>query len=603
MANPAFRAFAKTTNTPLGTDNSGGALNVATHLPDDLLVLFLCVGSNTTSVPTPTVAGWTLRESYTVDVTGGSSDIGLFIYTKRAASGSESATLSLSANAAWIAHILSYANASYETTSTPNTYPNNPNGLYDPTQPTWGPYTNSVYQVPWAAITTGIFGITYPSGYTQITEDDGVGTNGDEIGLKVVQKLVSTPEDPSTFGANFDIGGLAATTVIRSLDDDPVQTGYCPKHMKGCCEPPTCLIGSDPFNRPNENPVTGEWVLRSGEWEVRDNTLQNITEGNLITSLKQSIGPDSINYAIRMTFDLIGEGPWKVICRYVSESDYDYIEYTKIGGSVFPAFYRQGAGLVMDSSTHPLGAGFTWDIGFGSSGGVPQVSICYSTYEWTTQPSTGSGADWTYCEGNPEEVMPPGWGLVGFRLGDFDNFFYYRHWESFRECPYCSCFCDDGLKQKCIPEQLTLTLTPIVNHADCPGPPPTLIYTLYQTQPDATPTTPFEKSPRKFEWFSEPFSGGDAGVNFWWRLVCNGGDDMELIFLESPSQIATVSPFLAQFQTQDGPAGGSVNFATECDPIRWDFGTFEKIQLQIGSGGPFWCSPFAAIEYSVKVEE
>lgn len=371
-----------------------------------------------------------------------------------------------------------------------------------------------------------------------------------------------------------------------------------------CCPEETCMIGSDDFNRADENPVTGDWVLRSGEWEIDTNVLKNVTEGNLITSLQQTVGPDSANYAIRMTFDLIGNGPWKVICRYVSESDYDYIEYTKVGGSVFPAFYRAGAGLVMDITTHPLGVGFTWDGSFGTAGGVPIVSICYSTYEWTTQPSVGSGADWTYCQGVPETTMPAGWGLVGFRLGDFDRFSYYRHWESLEDCPYCSCFCNDGVDRKCIPEELTLTLTPTVIHSDCTSSPPTLTFTLYQTQPDSTPTTPFDKSPRKYEWFSEPFSDGYSSNNFWWRLVCNGADDMELLFLESPSQVDTVSPFLAQFKTQDGAAGGSANTTTDCNPIRWDFGDFQKFTLEIGSGGGvFWCSPFAAEEYSVKVEE
>lgn len=594
MQPPVFRSTAGDFSSP--NIDTGGAITLAGHIQGDLIVMWLTVGDGAV----PTLPGWQLRDTYVENSQPSTIDLAVYIYTKYASTSSEVANLSLSFAAPWIANTASYSNARYQLTefgsSGAGGFP------YDPPQPSF--FSNmSAYQIPWAAMTTGQWSGDGPSGYTTLQARQAVGNGGEEVGHWMKQKLVSGPEDPGTFNAVFDSSYIVATTVITSCYVPEPAEGKCPKHMKGCCPEAMCLLGSDDFNKPDENPVTGEWVLKSGEWEIFNNRLRHVTEGNLITSIRQPLGPDSNNHPIRMVFDLIGDGPWKVICRYASEADYDHIEYTKVGGSVYPTFYRNGTN-VMDQTSHPLGAGFTWDGAFANGdGGVPSVSICYSTYEWTTQPSTGSGADWTYCEGDPPTTLPADCGIVGFRLGEFDNFFYYRHWESYNICDFCSCFCSDGVDQKCIPEALTLTLTPTTFHTDCTSSPPTLTFTLNQTQPPNPPNAPFDLSPRKFEWFSDPFDDGQGG-KFWWRLVCDGEGQMELIFLDHPDFVATVADALAQFTVRDGARGGSVNTSSDCLPtIRWDFGDFRKYTLQIGSGGPFWCDPFAAEIYSVKVEE
>jgi hypothetical protein len=301
-----------------------------------------------------------------------------------------------------------------------------------------------------------------------------------------------------------------------------------------------------------------------------------------------------------------------MIAKFTDASNFDWIELLDVGTDEYaPKFWRRTAGvdsLVLDPDDYPAGPKLALTTVQNAT-----FSICYSAVEWNI---SGPGEfTWTSCDGVPATAFPASpYGFVGFLSGTFDNFVYDIHWESDRTCYHCGCFCSDGVNgndRKCIPEQLTLTLTPVVNHADCTSSPPTYTFTLYQSLPLSTPDPPpptYDEHPEKKFWYSTtrgPFSG--AGPEYiWFRLECIGFGEFELHFLAYPTGPSTpidpVSSSFIQFQTRDGPTQGSLPTNVECTPIVLTFPRIEKFLLQIGSPGPFWCE-WEALEYTAVITE
>lgn len=224
MANPSFRATAETFND----GSTGGSITLPTHVAGDLIVLKVANSGAGITVDVSPGSGddWTLQETYSTpaDISSGASALHVRVYTKVAASGSETATLTLSSSRAWIVIGDSYSNASYDGTTFGSSGAN-PSSLpmVAPT-PTLalGSYSNSFYQQPFCAITLGNFA-TYPSGYTLLNEQSGVGPGGDEIGLAVTHKLESSATAPGSFNSPNEATYIVATTVVRSSDDDPAS--------------------------------------------------------------------------------------------------------------------------------------------------------------------------------------------------------------------------------------------------------------------------------------------------------------------------------------------------------------------------------------------
>jgi len=384
------------------------------------------------------------------------------------------------------------------------------------------------------------------------------------------------------------------------------------KHNKCCCGASSCLIGSDDFERADENPVTGDWAEISGDWEVASNQLNSVSEGLLITKLRQVAPVDGTAYTYRFYFTVHGSGPWKIICKFTDSTNFDWIELLDIGTDEYaPKFWRRTGGvdsLVLDPANYPAGPLLALTTVQGAS-----FSICYSSVDWSI---SGPGEfRWSSCEGSPATALPASpYGFVGFLSGTFDNFVYDIHWESNHDCYYCGCFCSDGVggsDYKCIPEELTLTLTPVVNHTECTSSPPSYTFTLLQSFPLTTPDPPpatYDEHPEKKFWFSNtkgPFV--DAGPDYiWFRLECLGFGDFELHILQYPSgasdPIQLLASTLIKFTSILGPTDGARPTAVECTPIVLTFPNLQKILLQIGSGGPYWCE-WEAKEYSVVITE
>lgn len=319
-----------------------------------------------------------------------------------------------------------------------------------------------------------------------------------------------------------------------------------------CCQPSTsCLIGTDTFNRPNENPVSGNWNELGGDWEVLDNELNSITPGVLLTTLRQPAPTiPGRQYSITMSVEIvsIASGIWEIICGYTSPGVYDSIRLTDDGtGNIYPEFLQNGVSI-MDKTTHPQMGPFQL------ADGKLEINICYAEFEWSVGASNTQTV-WTACNQGGLAALPtaPN-GMVGFYRGRFDNWEYYIHYDSNPACFWCTCACRiTSSDMSCLPETLTLTLKPLTTHSwsgMSPGscnPPSDLTMTLHQENPDATGAAPVFGLPyrnaKKFIWYSELLVGDypglavDVPTKQWFMLICDS-DDFTLVEREYPTDYA-----------------------------------------------------------------
>jgi hypothetical protein len=306
-----------------------------------------------------------------------------------------------------------------------------------------------------------------------------------------------------------------------------------------CCA--SCTIGADNFDRANENPVSGNWSEVSGNWEVNSNELNSLSDGPLITTLRQAAPARTGNgYNTRVTVDLVipssGNRDYGIITAYRSSSDYDWIKlaYNGTTGKLNPTFYHSVSTVIMDITTHPSAEVWT-----PSPGANFTVEVCASEVEWTV---TNQDISWRSCAGSSLSALPTApLGGVGFRMGRFDNWEYFIHWESQASCPTCLCFCldpNDIDDYKCIPDELTITIT-----QDGAGTEPCpcldgLTRTMYLSDPNstgATPTFPLAANPKR--WYSDYFDC--EGARFWFVLCCETDRALTLSLLQYPNEDPT----------------------------------------------------------------
>lgn len=307
-----------------------------------------------------------------------------------------------------------------------------------------------------------------------------------------------------------------------------------------CCR--SCTIGEDKFNRANENPVSGSWYEVSGNWEVNSNELNSLSDGPLITTLRQPApARTGKGYNSRVVVDLVipasGNRDYGIITAYRGSGDYSWIKlsYNGTTGKLLPSFYSSPSTVVMDITTHPLAEVWTPSPGTNFT-----VEICASSVEWTV---TNQDISWRCCFNASLPSLPtsPAVGGVGFLMGRFDNWSYYIHWESQASCPTCLCFCKDPGDiddYKCIPDELTITIT---QDGSSPEPCPCLdglTRTMYLSDPNSTgafPTFPKAANPKR--WYSETFDC--EGARFWFVLSCETDRALTLSLLQYPNEDPT----------------------------------------------------------------
>lgn len=301
---------------------------------------------------------------------------------------------------------------------------------------------------------------------------------------------------------------------------------------KDCCvtSPGPCLVGEDDFDRANSTELGPKWCEETGDAEILNNTLNLVTEGLVLTTYRQPppvVPGASYNHRFQMVMDSAGNTEeWHFVMNVVDEDNYHWIKVAKdagIGdGRFYPTFYRRVNGSdteIMSINTHPQGGG--WDL----ENGKLRVNICMADVGWSIEPTDNQGqSSWTTCDAEAVERLPKNqcYGLVGVKKGRFDDFFYYVHWESQRDCAYCNCLCFLGDEDvSCFPEEMLLTLVPTSGPfcwtggtPGCCDQPSSLSVTLYQQIPDTSGPSPAfgaaYKTPTKRIWWSELLTG-DGG--------------------------------------------------------------------------------------------
>lgn len=291
-----------------------------------------------------------------------------------------------------------------------------------------------------------------------------------------------------------------------------------PRHC--CCAVPNCEISSDTFNRADSNPPSGNWSVEGGEWEINTNELRSISQGPIITTIRQTPSVRvNTKYSIKMYFKITNADTlteWGVICGYTDVNNFSWVKFTLSGGTtLYPTFYVRSGGVdteLMSPTTHPWGVGFSLAPDYTWEG-----KICYSDEDWTVDDdpgaptenggieNVGSQSAWTLGTQGGQATLPSGLGMVGFLYGDFDDFYYHKHWESLIICDFCSCLCidpDDYNDYKHIPSRLVATFVPLFDPADYPCSLNYSTIALFQGVPDSGGGA-FHDSPTKRQWTSD----------------------------------------------------------------------------------------------------
>jgi len=375
---------------------------------------------------------------------------------------------------------------------------------------------------------------------------------------------------------------------------------------KRCCCDTNCTISTDDFNRANANPPSGSWSVVSGEWEIIGNQLEVITEGPIVTTVRQ--GPSTrpnTEYSIKMYFvckNATVGSVFKIICGYENSNTFYWIRLERVGTSMQPKFYRRSGGtdtLLMDIETHPGGIPFPVD----TSGNLFEGKICFSQNDWTLDKGSGLGesgeglevqnseTQWTYTGTGGLGSLPSTLGMVGFLYGDFDDFAFHYHWEAKAVCDYCSCLCrepSDVDTYAQFPEELLLTFVPLFDPSTYPCELNNATLALKQGEVvDGFSVL----SPRKYLWTNEVVSSEDTPDDLRAFFYCNNStgpvDERFTLCVSIPSLSGTYEW-----------GNGTTRAGAPCDDVYWAESSCIPLVLTFRplSAGPTTCEISAGVQ-------
>lgn len=323
------------------------------------------------------------------------------------------------------------------------------------------------------------------------------------------------------------------------------------------CSVGSCLIGTDDFNREDANPPSGNWSVVDGEWEIVDDTLVCITEGPIITTLRQ---PAPLifgaKYATNTGARLVnipenGTKEYGIICGFQDIDNFDWIKLIWRGAdhptdpnTLEPIFYRRTGGsdsVIMDSTTNPQNT-LGIEPYFSGIGTVTSIYVgyCYSSLEWSIGISEPALEDlWTTCDGGLDAMPALPYGTTGFLFGDFDDWTHSQHFESRSDCLGCNCVCANSNSDRiCWKDEMLLTLIPGPGldpdeFTTCDTVFPTIEVILHRCSApvaNASPALPdFPLDTNKRIWYSDRFEvqGGEV----WAIATCGEWEGRTVLFL------------------------------------------------------------------------
>lgn len=383
-----------------------------------------------------------------------------------------------------------------------------------------------------------------------------------------------------------------------------------------CCNNGSCLIGTDDFNRTDVNPPSGDWEVVDGEWEIVDDILSCISEGPIVTTLRQpapvvSGAKYATNTGVRLAnVPENGTKEWGIICGFQDDSNFDWIhliwrgaDHSTDPNTLEPIFYRRSGGsdsVIMDHTTNPQNT-FGIEPYFSGIGTVDSIYVgyCYSSLEWSigiSDPALES--KWVTCGGGLDSMPSSPYGTTGFLFGDFDDWTHSQHFESRPDCFACACVCaNDNSDRICWPDEMLLTLIPGPGldedeFTPCETVFPTIEVILHRCSSpvaNASPAMPdFPLDSDKYIWYSDRFDvqGGEV----WAIATCGQWDGRTVLFLT-----------INNYGGTDNQGDSDFIFWPPVDYIEAEYGPPPSaFGLAIPQLGDFTCDPLF-LEYTTGV--
>lgn len=339
-----------------------------------------------------------------------------------------------------------------------------------------------------------------------------------------------------------------------------------------CCT--SCRLGADNFNRADENPVSGAWHEISGDWEVKDNELNSVSDGVLATTICHPGIYTNGSYVMRVRLIGMADGSkssWEVSAgdpdspNYVVEVTHSFASkqatLSLYSGNKTTLIHEETySGVTNDREmTLCYSPGLTIDVSIESN---PQIEFCSDVTGDTCYDSGGTDV-----------------GGFAFRKGKFDDWIYELHWLDLEKCEKCTCFCEKSREDfKCYPDVLYLSFDNTVGGATLPSIP------LYQGFLNSASYL----WPEKVAWYSAVQNcGGPVGAQWTARFLCGQEDLGSLAFGTADYVFESLSVSQIAFGWADNGNSfekrDAIKAASTCEPILL---TFPSIAANCASPSP-----------------
>jgi hypothetical protein len=326
--------------------------------------------------------------------------------------------------------------------------------------------------------------------------------------------IVESPDSVSTVSSQTNSGSAN----LFEGNDTGSSAGGRERFRSGpqrcCCAPQGCPLGSDDFNRDDNDNPGPKWYEIDGDFDIVGSTIESITPGKLATRICHPSWATEGSW--RADFDLVDlrtRSQFVIGAGNPESSSYRVI-YEPLEMDTLNAKIRM---TVVGDVTDTFDYAWLSD-GFGNSVNTMRVHICFLPGVMI-RGSVGQPPPVDVCAVNHGG---PCFTVDGQRVGPFfyidgrfDNWVYETLILDNFDCPPCACFCfrraGPAKEFSCFPETLCLNFEVVDGY--CPELDGNVIV-LYQGE-----ASPADGFPQKRQWFSEVQDCG--GNQYTFILTCD----------------------------------------------------------------------------------